>query len=140
MKFNTSIIPKEIITAYNMFTSQNNNGWVYMKICKGMYGLKQARIIANLELKNNMARFGYLPVSLAAGLWKHDTNDTIVTLVVNNFCSKYISEANEEHFLNFPPEKKSITDDRKAEKCISISLKCEYIQFSVTLSMPEYVK
>ena len=41
MKLHISIIPEEIIEAYNVFTIKENNGWVYMKICKGMYGLKQ---------------------------------------------------------------------------------------------------
>ena len=51
MKLQISIIPKEIIEAYNLYNIQYNNGWVYMKIYKGMYGLKQAGIISNLEVK-----------------------------------------------------------------------------------------
>ena len=46
------IIPEEIISAYNLLTLKENNVWAYMKICKGMYGLKQAEIIASLLLKN----------------------------------------------------------------------------------------
>ena len=51
MKLDVSIIPEEIVESYNLSTIQDNNGWVYMKICKGMYGLKQSGIISNLELK-----------------------------------------------------------------------------------------
>ena len=51
MKLQISIIPKEIIEAYNLYNIQYNNGWVYMKIYKGVYGLKQAGIISNLEVK-----------------------------------------------------------------------------------------
>ena len=63
------IMPKEIISAYNILTLQDNNGWVYMKICKVVYRLKQAGIIANLELKKDVAKFGYCPVRFTAGLW-----------------------------------------------------------------------
>ena len=52
MKLHIIIIPKEIIDAYILSNIQDNNGWVYMKICNGMYRLKQAVIISNLELKN----------------------------------------------------------------------------------------
>ena len=40
-------IPQEIIENYNFTALVNNQGWIYMRIEKGMYGLKQARIIAN---------------------------------------------------------------------------------------------
>ena len=49
-----------------------------------------------------METFGYFPVSFTEGLWKHDTNDTIFTLVVDDFFIKYTYEANAEHFLNTP--------------------------------------
>ena len=52
MKLHISIIPEKIIEAYSFSTIQYNNGWVYIRIYMGMYGLKQAVIIANLELKN----------------------------------------------------------------------------------------
>ena len=71
MKLDVSIIPEEIVESYNLSTIQDNNGWVYMKICKGMYGLKQSGIISNLELKKHMENFGYHPVRFTAGLWKH---------------------------------------------------------------------
>ena len=51
MKLQIIIIPEEIIEAYNMYNIQDTIGWVYMKIYKGMYGLKQAGIISNLEVK-----------------------------------------------------------------------------------------
>ena len=71
MKLHIRIISVEIIEDYNLSTIQYNNGWVYMKIYKGMYGLKQSGIITNLELKNHMENFGYHPVRFTSGLWKH---------------------------------------------------------------------
>ena len=47
-----------------------------------------------------MEKFVYRPVRFTAGLWKRDTNDTIFTLVFDDFCAKHMSEANEEHLLN----------------------------------------
>ena len=53
-----------------------------------MYGLKQAVIIANMELTKHLEKFGYNPVQHTPGLWKHNTQATIFTLVVDNFAIK----------------------------------------------------
>ena len=44
MKFHISTIPQEIIDEYNLLDIVDNNGFVYVKIVKGMYVLKQAGI------------------------------------------------------------------------------------------------
>jgi hypothetical protein len=47
MRLQLDIIPKEIIVAYNLCELAMPNGWVYIEIRKGMYGLPQAGILAN---------------------------------------------------------------------------------------------
>ena len=47
MRIPLKIIPQEIIDAYNLTALVYNQGWIHMRIEKGMYGLKQARIISN---------------------------------------------------------------------------------------------
>ena len=82
------IIPQLIIDAYNLVTLVEKQAWIYMRIEKGMYGLKQAGIIANQELVKHMAPFGYHPVQDTPGLWVHDNRNTIFSLVVDLFlCS-----------------------------------------------------
>ena len=41
------IIPQEIIDDYNLTALVDDQGWVCMRIKKGMYSLKQAGIIAD---------------------------------------------------------------------------------------------
>ena len=43
-KFHIAAIPQEIIDKYNLLNIVYNQGYVYVKIVKGMYGLKQAGI------------------------------------------------------------------------------------------------
>ena len=43
------IIPQEIIGTYDLRALVDDPGWIYMRIEKGMYGLKQAGTIANQE-------------------------------------------------------------------------------------------
>ena len=72
MRIPFKIIPQEIIDAYNLDILLDNQGWIYMHIKKGMYGLKQSGIITNQEFVKNMAPFGYHPVQHTPGLWVHD--------------------------------------------------------------------
>ena len=51
LKIHISVIPDEIIAAYKLQTLQDEKGWCYIKLSKGMYGLKQAGIIANQDLQ-----------------------------------------------------------------------------------------
>ncbi len=51
MRLRLDIIPEEIIIKYNLRDRVDEEGWVYVEICKGMYGLPQAGIIANQLLE-----------------------------------------------------------------------------------------
>ena len=61
MKFHISTIPQEIIDEYNLIDIVDNHGFVYVKIVKGMYGLKQAGIIAHKALVHHLAPLRYHP-------------------------------------------------------------------------------
>jgi hypothetical protein len=52
MRLHLDIIPHKIINHYNLCAIVTPDGWVYIKIRKGMYGLPQAGILANQLLKN----------------------------------------------------------------------------------------
>jgi hypothetical protein len=57
MKMLLSRFPEEIIQKYNL-NALSVNGWVYIEIRKGMYGLKQAGLLANQLLQTRLAPFG----------------------------------------------------------------------------------
>jgi len=71
MRLRLDIIPKEIIIKYNLQDLVNDEGWVYVEIRKGMYGLPQAGIIANQLLKKRLAEKGYYQCQHTPGLWRH---------------------------------------------------------------------
>jgi hypothetical protein len=60
MKMLLSRFPEEIIQKYNL-NALAVGGWVYIEIRKGMYGLKQAGLLANQLLQTRLAPFGYSP-------------------------------------------------------------------------------
>ena len=53
-------IPADIIATYNLLPLVHK-GFVYIKIKRDMYGLKQAAILAFDQLKANLAPYGYYP-------------------------------------------------------------------------------
>ena len=76
MKMKLKIIPQEIIDQYQL-QELEKDGWVYMKIVKGMPCLKQAARLANERLVHYLATYGYAPVQHTPSLWKHESNGII---------------------------------------------------------------
>jgi hypothetical protein len=60
MKTLLSRYPEEIIQKC-ILNALAIDGWVYIEIRKGMYGLKQAGLLANQLLQTRLAPFGYYP-------------------------------------------------------------------------------
>ena len=58
MKLALACIPEKIIYQYNLH-ALSSDGWVYLKIQKGMPNLKQASRISNDRLKSHLVHFGF---------------------------------------------------------------------------------
>jgi hypothetical protein len=80
MKMLLSRFPEEIVQKYNL-NALAVDGWVYIEIRKGVYGLKQAGLLANQLLQTRLAPFGYYPAWHTRGLWLHKTRPISFTLV-----------------------------------------------------------
>ena len=105
-----------------------------------MYGLKKAGIIANQELVKHVAPFRYHPVKHTPGLWAHNSRKTIFSLVVDDFCIQYSSTEDADHFLNALRAKYLLTVNMEATVYIGIKLTWDYVNRTVTFSMPSYVQ
>ncbi len=66
-----ALIPEEFIKFYNV-TGKVKNGYVYMEIQCGMYGVQQSRILANKLLKERLEKHGYRELPHMLDLFKHD--------------------------------------------------------------------
>ena len=67
MKMPMCLIPDDIIEHYSL-REKALNGYAYMEIRKGMYGLPQAGILANKLLKERLAHHGYFEQPHTTGL------------------------------------------------------------------------
>ncbi len=70
MKMQLRLIPNNIIEHYGL-REKAIDGYVYMEIRKGMYGLPQAGILASKLLKHPLACHGYFKQPHMPSLWKH---------------------------------------------------------------------
>jgi hypothetical protein len=96
MKMLLSCFPEEIVQKYNL-KALAVDGWGYIEIRKGVYGLKQEGLLANQLLQMRLAPFGYYPARHTAGLWLHRTRPISFTLVVDDFAVKYVGKQHSEH-------------------------------------------
>ena len=60
----------------------NKDGFIYVKIRKGMCGLKQAAHIDFDHLVKLMKPHGYYPLRSNPGIWRHETLPTKLALCV----------------------------------------------------------
>ena len=69
MRIQWKHIPDDIRQRYNLFQLLTDDGYIYVKIKKGMYGLKQAAILAYQQLEAFLKPAGYHPIPHTVGLW-----------------------------------------------------------------------
>jgi hypothetical protein len=99
MKMLLSRFPEEIVQTYNL-NALAVDGWVYIEIRKGMYGLKQVGLLAKQLLQIRLSPFGYYPARPTPGLWLHKTRPISFTLIVDDFAVKYVGKQHAEHLRN----------------------------------------
>jgi hypothetical protein len=138
MKMLLSRFPEEVIQKYNLNTLAVD-GWVYIEIRKGMYGLKQAGLLANQLLQKRLAPFGYYPSRHTPGLWLHKTRPIYFTLIVDDFAVKYVGKKHAEHLQNAPLRTYELTTDWTATVYSGMTLKWDYKNRTCNISMPGYV-
>jgi hypothetical protein len=133
------VIPDKIIVAYNLRDLVIADGWVYIAIHKGMYGLPQAGILANQLLEHRLAAKGYYQCQHTPGLWCHVWRTITFCLVVDNFGIKFTDRADFEHLKSALKEYYSIAVNYTGSLICGIKLTWDYPRRTVLCSMPGYI-
>ena len=84
MKVPIKYFPQDIIEKYSLDKKVDANGFVYVQINKGMYGLKQAAVLAYQHLIDNLQKDGYTPIEHTDSYWRHATLPTVFCLCVTS--------------------------------------------------------
>jgi hypothetical protein len=138
MKMLLSRFPEEIIQKYNL-NALDVDGWVYIEIRKGMYGLKQTGLLANQLLQKRLAPFGFYPARHTPGLWLRNTRPVYFALFVDDFTVKYVGKQHAEHLRNALLRTYELTTDWTATVYSGMTLKWDYKNRTCDISMPGYV-
>jgi hypothetical protein len=100
MRMKIKALPAKIIELYKLNDKATSDGFIYIKIQKGMYGLPQAGILAQELLKKCLNKHGYCQSPLTPGLWRHDFRPISFTLCVDDFGIKYVGCEHAKHLAS----------------------------------------
>ena len=73
MKVPYKHFPPDIRERYNLDFKVTVSGHIFIKVKNGMYGLKQAAILAYDNMKKHLATHKYHQIIGTTGMWKHKT-------------------------------------------------------------------
>jgi hypothetical protein len=130
--------PEEVVDKYN-HTALAVDGWVYIEIRKGMYGLKQLGLLANQLLQTSLAPFCYCPTRHTHVLWLHTTMPIAFSLIVDDFAIKYVERQHTGHLREDLLQSYERKTDWQAKVYSVMSLKWDYKNRTCDISMPGYV-
>ena len=140
MKIHRRYLPQEIIDEYGLTEDHfDAKGYIYVEVQKGMYGLKEASILAFEQLRDHLLPHGYSPMPFTPGVWRHNTRRTTFTLAVDDFGIKYFSKQDAQHLFDALQEKYVITTDWSGSTYLGFTLVWNYLERWVDVSMPDYV-
>ena len=118
----------------------DKDGYLYIEVQKGMYGLPQAGILAQELLEQRLNKHGYFQNKFIPGFWMHQTRPISFTLVVDDFGIKYLGREHVMHLISILKEHYEISEDWKGTKFIGLTLEWDYSGRKVHISMPGYAK
>eukprot|EP00804_Cyclotella_cryptica_P008108 CCRYP_004594-RA/>CCRYP_004594-RA protein AED:0.30 eAED:0.28 QI:0/0/0/1/0/0.5/2/0/866 len=117
MRLKLADIPEEFIILYNLRKLATQDGYVYVRVQKGMYGLPQAGIIAQQLLESRLVAHGYRQ---------------------NDFGVKYVGIEHAKHLLQTLNTHYTTSHDWKGERYLGLTITWDYRRKQVHLSMPGY--
>ena len=139
VRFHLSLIPEAIVKAYGLRTLATPEGYVYARVNKAWYGLKQAGKIAHDDLVARLATAGYHK-NLIEGYFKHESRDIDFTLVVDDFLVRYEKKEDLDHLVQTVRKDYKFKVDEDAKQYVGINLKWDYKRQTVCLSMDGYIE
>ena len=85
MRMKLSNLPEDFLKKYKLTAKTTKDVYSYIKMCKGMYRIPQAGILAHKLLYQRLNYKGYMQSRLIPGYWKHNWRPIYFTLFVNDF-------------------------------------------------------
>ena len=104
-------IPDNIRKRYGLNEKLADNGYIYVKIKKGTYVIRQATVLTFDNLVRNLSKHRYTPCPNTLGIWQHTTHKIKCCLCINDFGIEYYSKADAQNLLDSLSENYTHTVD-----------------------------
>jgi hypothetical protein len=139
MRMKIRDLPPDFVKAYNLIDLATNDGTIYNKIQKGMYGLPQAGILAQKLLEKCLNQHGYHQSNITPGFWKHGWQPLLFTLCVDNFGINYVGWEHANHLAKILKEHYKCSIDWDGNWYLGMNMDWDYNGHKVHVSMLDYV-
>ena len=136
IRIHSKYFPPNIRALYHIDGLISEDGYVYIKIIKGVYGLKQATIIAYNQLISHMKPNGYYSAPFMTGIWAHKTRRSKCCLCVGDFRVKYLTKSSSR----FPKKHCAISTYSEGRNYPVLAIDLNDSRGYFEISLPEYVK
>ena len=99
---------------------------MYVEVQKGMYGLPQAGLLAQILLEERLKKHGYEQSKITPVFWKHKGRPICFTLVVDDFGVKYVGKEHARHLISVLKEHHEISEDWEGKKYVGLTFYWDY--------------
>ena len=121
-----SDLHESVIDHYKLKDKATPDGYVFMAVKKGMYGLPQSGILAQELLEKRLNDEGYHQSEFTPGLWTHEWRPICFILVVDDFGVKYMGEQHAQHLVSIIEQYYDFTTDWNGKKYVGLTLDWDY--------------
>ena len=139
MRMKLSDIPEDVQEHYKLKEKASKDGFVFVEIRRGMYGLPQGGLIAQELLEKRLNKRGLYQSQFTPGLWLHKTRNIQFALVVDDFGIKYVKDEDAQYLIDSLTPHYDITVNQEGKRFIGLTLEWDYKNRRVHISMPGYV-
>ena len=139
MRISTKQISTKYVQEHNL-EGMCADGYYYVEISKGIYGLPQAGLLAQAKLIKLLSTHGYHMMPNTPCLFKHESKDIIFSLVVDDFGVKYTNKEDAQHLIDTLMQEYALHIDWEAADYIGLTMEWDYDKNTVAISMPGCVK
>lgn len=139
MKISIKYFFEDIQQNYNLYNIVQND-FIYIKIRKGMYGLKQVTVLAYIHLSKFLKDAIYYPIVGTLGLWAHKTRKTIFCLCIDDFGVNFFKNEDLNYLQKTIKQQYTCIVDQSGKKFLGCTLNWNYKKGYVDISMPDYVR
>ena len=140
MRLKLSDLPADFVEQNGLAEKVTADGYVYVEIRRGMYGLPQAGLLAQKLLETRLNAEGYSQSPLTPGFWTHKWRPISFTLCVDDFGVKYVGQEHADHLMAVLKKDYTISCDPDGTRYLGLDLDWDYDNRVVHLSMLDYVK